>query len=369
MKKKILASVMCVALAGTLLAGCGSSSDESAAATTETEEEEVDVAVEETEAADEEEAAEAIENSSEKTAADYNIAVVPKMTNLAWFERMEWGVNEYNEENGTDVFYGGSTDGDGQAAYVEGLLSQGYDAICVVPYDVEALDPILEKARDAGIVVICHEASTMENMDYDVEAFNTYEYGAHLMEKIAELTGGEGEYIQTIAGLTSQSHVEEADGGKEYADAYTDMTMYGDRILSDDNEDTAYNKVKEALTANPDIVAIQCAAMSETPGAARAVEELGLAGKVYICGTSLNSVCEKYVEDGTVQLMSFWDPALAGDAMIELAVATLNGTAGDDTLSLPVEGYEDLVLEGNVYTGNAWIDVDQSNYDDPAYDF
>ena len=55
-------------------------------------------------------------------------------------------------------------------------------------------------------------------------------------------------------------------------------------IVSDDNQDTAYSKVKEALTADTkhEIVGIQCAAMSETPGAAQAVEELGLQGESYI---------------------------------------------------------------------------------------
>ena len=43
-------------------------------------------------------------------ADDYKIAVVPKMTNIGWFQRMEEGVNEYNEENGTDYVYRGRTD-------------------------------------------------------------------------------------------------------------------------------------------------------------------------------------------------------------------------------------------------------------------
>ena len=344
MKKRFLSVVLSVAMVSALVVGCGSSgsSDDGAAAG----------------------------STASESGSEYKIAVVPKMTNLAWFERMEQGVKDYNDANGTSVEYCGSPEGDGQAAFVEGLISQGYDAICVVPFDVEALDPVLKKAKDAGITVICHEASTIENMDYDVEAFDTKEYGAHLMEKINELTGGEGKYIQTVGALTSQSHVEEAEGGKTWADENAPgLTMAQDLIVSDDNQDTAYQKVKEALTADPEIVAIQCAAMSETPGAAQAVEELGLSGKVYICGTSLMSVCGQYVEDGTVQLMSFWDPALAGQAMIELAIATLDGTAGGDTLSLPVTGYEDLTLEGKVYTGSAWIDVDQSNCSDEAFDF
>lgn len=354
MKKRILSAVLGAAMVASLLMGCGSGESSEPADDAQ---------------ATEDEAGDDAGASGEKTAKDYKIAVVPKMTNLAWFERMEDGVNDYNDANGTEVFYGGSPEGDGQAAYVETLISQGYDAICVVPFDVEALDPVLKKAKDEGITIICHEASTVENMDYDIEAFDTTEYGAHLMEKIAELTDGKGEYIQTVGALTSISHVEEADGGKAYADENCpELKMYGDKIISDDNEDTAYNKVKEALTANPDIVAIQCAAMSETPGAARAVAELGLKGKVHIAGTSLVSVCGKYVEDGTVELMSFWDPALAGQAMIELAVATLNGTA-DENLSIDVPGYETLTLEGNVYTGSAWIDVDADNVNDPAYDF
>ena len=348
MKKRVLSVLLGVAMVSSLVMGCGGAKEEPKA----------------------EETTEESSESGEKTAADYKIAVVPKMTNLAWFERMEQGVNDYNDEHGTSVEYCGSPEGDGQAAFVEGLISQGYDAICVVPFDVEALDPVLAKAKEAGIVVICHEASTVKNMDYDVEAFDTLEYGAHLMEKINELTGGEGRVIQTVGALTSQSHVEEAQGGKEWAEANAPGLEVDDQpIVSDDNQETAYNKVKEALSADPNIVAIQCAAMSETPGAAQAVEELGLQGKVHIAGTSLMSVCGEYVENGTVELMSFWDPALAGQAMIELAVATLNGTVGEATLSLPVEGYENLVLEGKVYTGSAWIDVDQSNCDDEAFDF
>lgn len=344
MKKRILSVLMIVAMISVFAVGCGGGSSDSGSA----------------------------DSGAAESSDGYKIAVVPKMTNLAWFERMEFGVDEVKDsyaEKGITVEYGGSSEGDGQAEYVEGLIGQGYDAICVVPFDVEALDPILKKAKDEGIVVICHEASTVENMDYDIEAFNTLEYGAHLMEALADLTGGKGEYIQTVGALTSVSHVEEAQGGKEYADAnLPDLKMAQDLIISDDNQDTAYNKVKEALTANPNINAIQCAAMSETPGAAQAVEELGLAGKVHIAGTSLMSVCGQYVEDGTVELMSFWDPALAGQAMIELAVATLDGTVSDD-LALTTPGYETLTLEGNVYTGAAWIDVTKDNCADEAYDF
>ena len=147
------------------------------------------------------------------------------------------------------------------------------------------------------------------------------------------------------------------------------MSQYGDKIETADDQSQSYDKVKEVLTANPNIVAIQGSAMPDVAGAALAVEELGLAGKVKIAGTSLVSVAGKYVEDGTIDMISFWDPALAGQAMIELAVKVLDGEEITDGLDLGVEGYTGLSLVDKVLYGQAWIDVTAENVDDPAYDF
>lgn len=305
---------------------------------------------------------------AEEEAEGYKIAVVPKLTSIAWFERMEVGVQQYNEANGTDYVYTGSVEGAEQAAHVESLLGAGYDAICVVPFDTEALDPILARAREMGIVVITHEAAGLQNVDYDIEAFDNTAYGEHFMAAIGEATGGTGEYIQIVGALTSASHMQWIEGAQAYQEAnFPDMKQVG-TLESADNQSTSYEKVKEALTANPNIVAIQGSAMGDVAGAALAVEELGLAGQVTIIGTSLVSVSGKYVEDGTIQMIGFWDPALAGQAMIELAIATLEGTAADG-MSLPVEGYNDLKLVDNVFYANAWIDVDASNVADEAYNF
>jgi simple sugar transport system substrate-binding protein len=284
---------------------------------------------------------------------------------------MEQGVKEYNQKNGTDIYYGGSTDGSGQAAYVESLLSQNYDAICVVPFDTEALQPILEKAKAAGITVITHEAASYTGtgcMDYDIEAFDNTAYGEHFAKMIGD-KNPKAKVLQCVGALTSASHNEWCDGAVAYAKTnYPDMTFVADRIESSDDQDTAYNKVKEALTADPTITAIEGSAMGDIAGAARAVEELGMAGKVELVGTSLVSVSGKYVTDGTIDTISFWDPALAGQAMIELATAVLDGKA-NDSLSLDVKGYDKLTLKKDVYYANAWIDVNKDNVTDDAYNF
>lgn len=307
------------------------------------------------------------------TAKDgYTIAVVPKLTSIAWFQRMEVGVNEYAKEKGVDAFYTGSSEGDGalQAQVIEDLISQGVDAICVVPFSTESLEPVLKKARDAGIVVITHEAVGMENVDYDIEAFNNEDYGRHFMERIGEITGGKGEYILEVGSLTTASHNQWVDSSKALQlEKFPEMSQFGDKIETADDQSQSYNKVKEVLTANPNIAAIQGSAMSDVAGAALAVEELGLAGKVKIVGTSLVSVSGKYIKDGIIDTISFWDPALAGKAMIELAIKVLDGEKIESDLDLGIDGYSKLTLEDKVLTGQAWIDVNKDNVDDPAYDF
>lgn len=315
-------------------------------------------------------------NGSNEQAKDgtpnYKIAVVPKLTSITWFQRMEVGVKEYAKETGVDAFYTGPSEGDGalQAQVIEDLISQGVDAICVVPFSTESLEPVLKKAREAGIVVITHEASTMKNNDYDLEAFSNAAYGAHFMDKLGELTGGEGEYIFEVGSLTSESHNQWVDAAKKLQEEkYPNMKQYGDKIETADNLNTSYNKVKEVLTANPNIKAIQGSAMPDVAGAALAVEELGLQGKIAICGTSLVSVSGKYIKDGTIAMASFWDPALAGKAMIELALKVLNKEPIQNGLNLNVPGYENLTLTNGVLSGQAWIDITKENVDDPAINF
>jgi simple sugar transport system substrate-binding protein len=219
-------------------------------------------------------------------------------------------------------------------------------------------------------VVISHEAAGMENIDYDIEAFDNSAYGRHFMERIGELTGGEGEYVLEVGSLTSASHNQWVDSAKALQEEkFPKMKQYGDKIETKDDQSISYEKIKEVLTANPNIAAIQGSAMADVAGAALAVEELGLAGKVKIVGTSLVSVSGKYVREGTIDMISFWDPALAGKAMIALAQKVLDGEKIESGLDLGIEGYSNLTLDGKVLTGQAWVDVTKDNVDDPAYNF
>lgn len=301
---------------------------------------------------------------------EYVIAVVPKVLGAAWFVRMEEGVVQFAQDTGADAYMTGPAQADAatQAQYVQDLIAAGVDALCVVPYSTEAMEPVLKQAREAGIVVVTHEAQGMTNIDYDIEAFNNDEYGRHMMERLAEIMDYQGELVEMVGSLTSASHMQWADGADAViAENNYDITVYGDRVETEDTQETAYKKTVEILKANPEIDGIFGTSMIDIPGAAQAVEEAGLSGKVKLCGTSLVSVAGKYLEDGTIDTIFFWDPASAGYAMCALAVKLLNGEEVGEGLDLGIDGYRSLKLEGNTFIGNAWVDVTKDNMAD--YDF
>jgi len=306
------------------------------------------------------------ENAAKKEGG-YKIAVVPKTISINWFQHMGEGVAAYNNNSGTDYFFGGPTDPSDQAAYVEQLLAEDWDAICLVPFDIESIAPVLEKARREGVVVITHEGDTMNPgcYDYDLEPFHSQDLGRHFGEVLVQETQGKsGVYVQFLGSLNSVTHTLWTDSAKEYISAHSDMTLLG-RYESNEDIVSAYNQTKELLQAHPEIIAIEGSASTDLPGIARAVEELGLTGKVAISGLSLSSISGEYVKNGTIASFSFWDTALAGQAMISLAEKVLaQGSAFDpESCSLPIEGYEKMEYQDGIFYGNAEADITAENLD------
>lgn len=303
----------------------------------------------------------------------YEIVVVPKDASNPWFVRMKVGVDEYAKETGLNVYQKGTAQIDAtlQAQLIQDLIAQGVDALCVVPVDLESLEPVLAQARKAGIVVITHEGAALENVDYDIEAFSNTGYGAFIMDNLAEAMNFEGVYTTMVASLTNGSHNEWADAGvARQKEAYPKMQLLAaeKRVESFDNGDVAYNGAKELFKKYPNLKGIMGTSSYDAPGVARAIEELGLIGKAFTSGTGMPLDNAALLESGVVQSLTLWDPALAGKAMIALAVQVLDGKKIEGVVDLGVEGYTNMKFKPGsktVLEGEGWIVINAKN----VYDF
>lgn len=361
MKKKLLSVLLCIAVTAAMV-GCGSSGEEPAAETAAeapAQEASADAAQEEAPA---EEAGEAKES--------YTIATVVKDMSDPWCLRHQVGVDEYAAQTGHNCYVKGpsKTDSAEQISVLEGLIEQDIDALCVVPIDPEACKPVLTRAREKGIVVITHEAEGFDACDYDLEAFNNQEYGESMMDELAKSMGEEGKYVTMVAFLSSTSHNQWMDAAVAHQkEAYPNMELIPEeRIECEDNMDMAYNKVKEIIKKYPDIKGFIGASSYDPPGAAKAIDELGMTGSMFAVGTGVPSVSGPYLESGSNPCVLCWDPALSGKAMCELAVMILNGEADQiqTGLDLGIEGYNSVNVNGTDISGSAVLIIDKENMAD-----
>jgi simple sugar transport system substrate-binding protein len=305
-------------------------------------------------------------DGAEKT---YTIATVVKDMSDPWCLRHEEGVLEFAEASGFNCYVKGppKTDSAQQIQVIEELIAQGIDALCVVPIDPEACEPVLKRAREQGIVVISHEAPGMVNVDFNIEAFDNRAYGAYMMDELAKVMGEEGEYITMVAFLSSVSHNEWMDAAIAHQKAtYPNMVLVPEqKIECEDNMELAYEKTKEMIKKYPGIKGFLGASSYDPPGAGKAIDELGKTGQIFAVGTSVPSVAAPYLSSGSNPAVLCWDPALSGKAMLKLAVMILDGQKDQIRagLDLGIEGYESIKADGNMLNGAGWLVITKDNMD------
>ena len=300
---------------------------------------------------------------------DWKIAVILKDSSNAWFQRMDEGVKQYAADTGINAYTKGpaATDAAQQVQVIQDVINQGIDALCVVPVDPAACDPVLQEARDKGILVITHEGSTNKNADYDLEAFNNAGYGAFIMDKLQESMGGKGVYTTMVAHLTNASHNEWADGAIAHQkEKYPNLQLLASpsRVESENNSERAYQVTKEVLKAHPEVTGFVGTSNSDAPGIARAINELGLKGKVFVVGTGMPNECRALVNDGSLSYITLWDPAEAGYAMCVMARRLLEGKTIEDGTDLGLKSYSKLVVSKDnphLFMGAGWIAINKDN--------
>jgi simple sugar transport system substrate-binding protein len=309
-------------------------------------------------------------SAAKKDVKQMKIVTVVKLRGVGWFDRMETGIKQIASTTGVGASQIGADDAspEKQVKLIQDLIAQKPDAITVVPNSPESLEGVLKQAQAAGIKVVTHEASNQQNTDVDIEAFNNAEYGAHIMDNLATCMNKSGKYVAFVGHLTAQSHMEWVKGALEQAKSkYPDIQRFGEPIEGLEDANVAYQKTKELLASHPDITGFEGSAATDVAGIGRAIQEAGLQDKTCVMGTSIPSIGSKYLQDGSIDKIFFWDPAIAGQAQVKLAEMLINGEKPKEGLNLGLTGYENLVAIPNSphgLAGSAWIDVDKSNMKD-----
>ena len=294
--------------------------------------------------------------------AKLEIATVVKVGGIPWFNRMEEGVRQAAQELGVDAYLVGPARADEaqQVRMVEDLISKGVDAICVVPNDSRSLEPVFAKAQAAGIRIITHESPDQRNHDFNIEAINNLEFARYLVDKLVEFTGPEAEYAIFVGSLTAPTHTMWADEAEQHArQSYPRLKLVTQRIPCAEEIDLAKQKTLELIKAYPGLKGILAFGSLGPPGAAQAIQEKGLQGKVAVVGTVIPSQAAPYLQQGSLQHGALWDPKPVGFAMVYVAQAILQGQSITDGMAIP--GLGPVRVQGKNIELNAMLKITKEN--------
>jgi len=307
--------------------------------------------------------------TGEKEKKPYEIAVVVKLVGIPWFNTMERGVKDAAKQLGVNAYQTGPPQADEaqQVKVVEDLIAKGVKAICVVPNDAKSLEPAFKKAHEKGIVVITHESPNQKEHDYNLELIDNKKFGEYHLDKLVEKTGPNAEYAIFVGSLTVPAHNIWADSVLAYAKVkYHGMKLVTDRIPCSEDQELSRQKTLELIKAYPNLKGIIGFGSLGPPGAAQAVREKGLIGKVFVVGTVIPSHAAQYLKDGSLTLGTLWNPADAGFAMVYVAKMMLDGQKITTDTNIPRVG-KPLKIEGKFITFDAANTFTAENVD--KFDF
>ncbi|MBO5246952.1 MAG: substrate-binding domain-containing protein [Eubacterium sp.] len=374
MKKKVLASLLCVAMASTMLVGCGGKEEAAAPAAKEEKTEEAPAAEEKTEEAPAEETAEA--------GGDYHFEIIVKSYQSSYWQAAVKGVEQAAAELGVSYNCTGPNAESDIADQVNMLNNainvEGVDGIGLAACDQSACLDALQTAMDKGIPVVCFDSgipdapagsvlSTVATDNYGAGATAAENLYAGLKDKILAATAPVriGEVNQEA---TSESIINR---GLGFIDKFAELAKADGKTVAVIGNDKYVNdaKAETVAEAEADII-IEVAVPAQTTvelcateasvimnkadtigmfgsnqvaaeGILTANDNLNVLGtdpetSVLAAGFDAGSVIKGAITDGKMYGAVTQSPLAMGITTVQTLYAIANGESVSD---IPTEGY------------------------------
>lgn len=210
------------------------------------------------------------------------------------------GLDAAAADLGVKVNFTGPLDFDtaGQARQLDELIARRPAGILIFPGDAGALKPGIDRAVDEGIPVVCLTGDVPDSKRLCFLGIANFEAGRVGGEMLAQAIGGKGKVL--LGTFPAPATLERVEGYKSiFAEKYPEIEVVD---VVNDKADPAYapTAYSQALQAHPDVVGIGGTDGDSGKGAALAVKELGLVGKVTIVAMDRNTDMLPFILDGTI---------------------------------------------------------------------
>src|SRR5712691_9338561 len=216
------------------------------------------------------------------------------------------------ESNGVRVVYKSYPRlGQGETEALAEALDDHIDGLVIAPGRPEGLAPLMQKAAEQGIPVVCVNTDAPGIEHLATVSVDSATSGALVGELKGRFLGGEGRVVVVTGQLSTVDHLQKLDGfRKELGETWPGLGIAA-VVEAHDDEAEAYEKCRDVLASTPDIAGVYVSTANSMP-VLRALDGAALSGKVTIITTDLFPALAPLIESGRIAATIYQRPWVQG---------------------------------------------------------
>lgn len=278
----------------------------------------------------------------------YKLVFIPKTidsSNGFWtalIQGAELGAAEFGAEIevlGTDS----EEDVDGQIGLIYSCINKKPDALMIAPADYSRTTEALRDVKESGIKLILLDSTIDQNIADAVVCTDNYVAG----KELAEYAGG---FLDKKSVIGIVAHVQGTSTAMERENGIRDglggyEAQIADIVFCNSSYEKAYELTKRMLSDYPDMNVLIGLNEYSAIGAARAVRDMGVSGKIHMIGFDSSIEEIQYLEAGVFDAIVIQKPFNMGYLGVEQAINVLTNRE----VEREIDSGSKLITRDNMY--------------------
>jgi ribose transport system substrate-binding protein len=256
------------------------------------------------------------------------IAVIPKgVINFFW-QAVKAGAEAAGQETGVRIYWKGpavENDVSSQINVVEDAITSRVDGIAIAPAHRDSLIAVVERAQREGIPVTIFDSGIGTENYVSYVATDNLQGGVMAAERMGEKLGGKGKVAVLGLKAGSVSTDERERGFQDTIKQKFPGIQIAAFQFGEGNRTISIDRATDILTVHPDLDGFFSSNEPSTVGAAQAVKQKGLTGKVVVVGFDSSPNLIEDLKTGTIDSLIIQNPHRMGYDGVKTLVDKLNG--------------------------------------------
>jgi rhamnose transport system substrate-binding protein len=214
-----------------------------------------------------------------------------------------------------------------QIEFIDNAVSRGVDGIFFAANDPVAISPVLRKALKAGIHVIGYDAESQPDArEWFAQMCAPDGVAKALIDDMASQVGEQADIAIVTSSMTAAGQNAWIAEIKKYIPQAHPKINIVTIVPAEEDQQLAFKRTGEILKAYPSVKGIIGLSSVAFPGAADAITQANLIGKIAVVGLSTPNQMKPFVKNGAVKDVILWNPVDLGYLAAYVMCASVDGT-------------------------------------------